>query len=58
MPDITMCKWEWCPMKDKCYRYTAKPSEMQSYFIETPIEDWKCEYFWEDKSTKQEKKKE
>ena len=37
MPDITMCTNEECPMKHKCYRYTAKPSEYsQSYGIFKP----------------------
>lgn len=47
MADITMCHWEWCNKKDKCYRYTAKENPWrQAYFAETPIkEDWTCEYF-------------
>lgn len=33
MPDITMCKGYSCPMKDTCYRFTAKPNpNRQSYF--------------------------
>ena len=47
MPDITMCEWTDCPMKEECYRYKAKPDEPQLYFTEPPIEDWECEYFWE-----------
>lgn len=31
MPDITMCSSEQCPMKDKCYRTTAKSSKYQSW---------------------------
>jgi hypothetical protein len=31
MADITMCKNETCPMKNRCYRYTAIPSDYQSY---------------------------
>lgn len=47
MPDITMCSGEGCPLKESCYRYTAKPSEYwQSYFIDPPIKDGECEYYW------------
>ena len=45
-PDITMCQGTDCPHKEKCYRYTAKPSEYQSYFMEAPIQDEKCEMYW------------
>ena len=47
MPDITMCKGNNCPHKEGCYRYTAKPDELaQSYFVNPPIKDGKCDYFW------------
>ena len=46
MADITMCSWEWCPMKEKCYRYTAHKEEYQTMFIEPPTKDWECEYLW------------
>ena len=45
-PDITMCLGTDCPHKETCYRYTAKPSEYQSYFMEAPIQDEKCEMYW------------
>lgn len=46
-PDITMCKGTGCPAKESCYRFTAKPSEfMQSYFVESPYKDGKCDYYW------------
>ena len=53
MPDITMCKGQIgdiiCPYKDKCYRYTAKRNKYrQSFFIELPIKDSKCDYYWGD----------
>jgi hypothetical protein len=51
MPDITMCKGTDCPYKETCYRYTAKSCEFwQSYFIEPPIKDGKCEMYWGDLS--------
>jgi len=51
MPDITMCKNDQCPLKDKCYRFTAKPSMRQSY-IENPSRyvhgKFECDLFWGD----------
>jgi hypothetical protein len=40
--DVTMCPGannnKNCPMKDNCYRYTAKPAPlMQSWFIVMPL---------------------
>ena len=47
MPDITMCPGTNCPQREKCYRFTAKPSEyMQSYFMKAPIKDGKCDMYW------------
>ena len=32
MPDISMCQNKECKLKEECYRFTAKPSEvMQAY---------------------------
>jgi hypothetical protein len=45
-PDITMCPGTNCPQKEKCYRFTARPSDYQSYFMKAPIKDGKCEYYW------------
>ena len=51
MPDITMCVGTNCPYKESCYRHTAKPSEFwQSYFMEPPIKDGKCDMYWGDLS--------
>jgi hypothetical protein len=51
MPDITMCDGTNCPHKEKCYRYTANPSEFrQSYFAEPPIKDGKCDHYWGEQS--------
>jgi hypothetical protein len=50
MPDITMCKGQIdeivCPYKDQCYRFTAKAGDYQSYFMELPLKDNKCDYYW------------
>ena len=47
MADITMCDGTNCPVKEKCYRFTAKVNpHWQSYFVETPIKNNKCEMYW------------
>jgi len=46
MADITKCKGFYCPIKEKCYRFTAQPSQVQSYFMEIPIKDGKCDMYW------------
>lgn len=51
MSDITKCKGTDCPVNEHCYRYTAKANEFrQSYFVEPPIKDGKCEMFWGENS--------
>jgi len=47
MPDITMCKGQNCPLKENCYRYKAKPSLYQSYFMEAPFKNRECNHYWE-----------
>jgi len=49
--DITVCPGTDCPVKEKCYRFTAPRNELwQSYFMEIPgkIEDDKftCDMYW------------
>jgi hypothetical protein len=46
MSDITKCHGIGCPIKEKCYRFTAKADEYQAYFLESPIKDGKCDMFW------------
>ena len=51
MADITKCKGTNCPVKEKCYRFTAKSDEiLQSYFLKPPIKYGKCEKFWGENS--------
>lgn len=53
MPDISKCigikENIECSIKDKCWRFTSKPSEYQLYMI--PIGDIKegCPSFWDNK---------
>ena len=48
MPDISMCSGFECPLRETCYRYTAKPDERQSWFGKPPVKDGKCEYYSKD----------
>lgn len=38
MPDITMCKGGECPLKDTCYRHTAKPYSVGQSWFEPPYD--------------------
>ena len=40
-----MCKPSECPRMLDCYRFVAEPDYLQSYFINTPRKDNRCEYF-------------
>ena len=54
MPDITKCSGLGCRVKDKCYRFTAKSSERQSFFFNPPLKVenniLKCDMFWGENS--------
>lgn len=49
--DICKCEGRDCPHKEKCYRFTAKASEWQTYAkFDTQllfIPSKECEHFWE-----------
>lgn len=48
MPDISMCSGKGCDLKEKCYRFTAKPSMWQTYFFGTPnTKPDECDHFWD-----------
>ena len=44
--DITKCHGVGCPIRENCFRYTAKADEYQSYFVDSPIKDGKCDMYW------------
>lgn len=46
MADITKCFGIDCPIKEQCYRFTAKADEYQTYFLNSPIKDGKCDMYW------------
>jgi len=50
MADITKCVGTDCPVKETCYRYTAKADFQQSWFSECPIKDGKCDMYWGENS--------
>jgi len=47
MPDISLCSNQFCPSKDKCYRFRAMPNtHRQSYASFKPEEGKKkCDHF-------------
>lgn len=46
MPDFTMCSGDGCPLKDDCKRFLASPSDYQSFFVNPPVVNGKCDSFW------------
>lgn len=46
MSDISKCFGEGCPLKEKCWRYLAPASFMQSYINPERKEDGSCDSFW------------
>lgn len=48
MPDISMCDGKNCPVRDKCYRFTATPTPRRQTFATYPRKpDGSCEAFWD-----------
>lgn len=52
MADITMCRNAGCPMKNKCYRYTATPDMYRQSWFGGELKEGKCKYFWLDEKAK------
>lgn len=54
MADITKCRGDGCPRREKCYRYTAEEDKYQSYLVVSPHTIVKnkfyCELFWGERS--------
>jgi hypothetical protein len=46
MTDITKCNNKECPMKEKCYRHTAKDGFFQSYCYFSPESKTLCHHFY------------
>lgn len=47
MPDISKCNGNKCNIKTKCYRFTSKSNDWQSWLVPTYSSDGKCEFFWD-----------
>jgi hypothetical protein len=45
MSDIKKCSGEGCPVKGDCKRFLATDGFLQSWFLEPPIKDGKCDYY-------------
>jgi hypothetical protein len=48
MPDITMCDNTQCELKEKCFRFMAKPNEYRQSYYEDDVrnEDCSCDKFY------------
>ena len=49
-PDISKCWGKDCPLKEKCYRFTCEPDELQAYSdfsdeVKETKEGVECNYF-------------
>jgi len=49
MSDITKCTGVSCDKRKECYRFTAKGSYRQSWFMNPPVnvKTQDCEMFWQ-----------
>lgn len=47
MPDIIMCGNESCPLKMKCYRFTAIPTPDRQAYAFFSHKDGRCDAFWD-----------
>lgn len=45
MPDIAMCRGDDCEQRNQCYRYTAMPAMLQTWFKTPPRFNGRCDYF-------------
>jgi len=46
MADIAKCNGHNCPLKEKCYRYTAPAAELWQTYGDFKYDDG-CDYFWD-----------
>jgi len=46
MTDITKCTGDGCELKETCYRFTAPMGTYQSMFVDVPLKDGECDYYW------------
>lgn len=48
MTDISKCMGNGCPLREKCYRFTAPSDDWQSYLVGSPYDakTESCVMFW------------
>jgi len=46
MPDISMCMNNTCPLRSHCYRFTATPSQYQTYADFKPDDNDTCDDYY------------
>ena len=46
MVDISMCAGSYCPIRNTCYRHTAKPDSHWQSYIGARYEDGECANYW------------
>jgi len=55
MADISMCSNKQCPLKLKCYRFTAPANPHWQTYADFEYDEEKgCEYFWDNKDRQNE----
>lgn len=45
--DISMCSNGFCPLKEECYRFNAKPNDFRQTYGQFEFKDGNCDHFWE-----------
>lgn len=57
--DISKCENETCPLKERCYRFTATPNEYRQSYAKFQIDDesGECSGFWDNFEYKKEENK-
>lgn len=49
MADITMCVNKDCPLRNKCYRATAKADPLWQSYSKYEPQNGKCDCFWDNR---------
>ena len=46
MADISKCNWEWCTIRHKCYRFTARANKFRQSYTKWECINWNCDLFY------------
>lgn len=54
-----MCRSNTCPLKDKCYRFTATPSPFRQSYADFKFDEVtnNCDYYWNNVEHKKEQER-